>query len=77
MDDYSDLDMTTLSKLPDLAEIKEIPLDSLVDKLEKLKGTGLNPSQGLWKQVWEYFEKIFYSFNAIGSGPVSTLVEGL
>ncbi len=66
MDNYSDLDMTTLSKLPDLAEIKEIPLDSLVDKLEKLKGTGLTPSQGLWKQVWEYFEKIFIVLMLLG-----------
>ena len=77
MDNYSDLDMTTLTELPDLAEVKEIPLDSLVNRLEKLRHTDLSQDESLWKGIWRYLEKVLIVFNIIWSGHVSTLVKSL
>ena len=58
MDNYSDLDITTLTELPDLAEVKEIPLNSLVNRLEKLRHTYLSQAKNLWKRIWRYLEKV-------------------
>ena len=77
MDNYSDLDMTTLTKLPDVSEVKEIPLDSLVNRLEKLRNTDLSQAENIWKRIWRYFRKGFDIFKIIGFGHVSTLVKSL
>ena len=47
MDNYSDFDMTTLTDLPDLAELDEVPLDILVGKFKKLQATDLSQSESL------------------------------
>ena len=77
MDNYSDLDMTTLTELPDLAEAKEIPLDSLVNRLGKLRHTDLSQAESLWKRIWRYLEKVLIFLILLGSGHVSTLVKSL
>ena len=66
MDNYSDLDMTTLTELPDLSEVKEIPLDSLVNRLEKLRNTDLSQAENLWKRIWRYLEKVLIFLILLG-----------
>ena len=66
MDNYSDLDMTTLTELPDLAEVTEIPLKSLVKRLDKLRHMDLSQAEGLWKQSWRYLEKVLIFLILLG-----------
>ena len=66
MDNYSDLGITTLTELPDLAEVKEIPLNSLINRLEKLRHTDLSQAENLWKGIWRYLEKVLILLTLLG-----------
>ena len=77
MDNYSDLDMTTLTELPDLCEVKEIPLDSIVNRAREIAEHRFVPSWEFMETNLEIFRKGFDIFNIIGFGHVSTLVKSL
>ena len=62
---YSDFDMTTLTDLPDLAEIDEVPLDILAGKLTKLQTSVPVP-------VWKFVKMYLGIFWISGDSPVNT-----
>ena len=77
-DNFSDIDMTTLTKLPELDEIQDISLDALATKLNQLRRTALQPNKSLWKHIWEYLEYICYNNpNCPVPDNLGALVEGL
>lgn len=58
MDIFDENDMSTLADLPELDEIQDVPIDTLIAKLNNLQRPDPARPQNLWVRVWEYLEYV-------------------